>query len=54
MTNEELSDEEKQRVRAIVETEKPAHTKVIHYEWFASFWRLGVQSTVGIDVKVGD
>lgn len=54
MTNEELSDEEKERVMAIVEREKPAHTKVIHYEWYASFWRLGVQSTVGIDVKVGD
>ena len=50
---EELSPEEKQKVIAIVETEKPAHTKVIHYGWVARFWQLGVRSTVGVDMKVG-
>ena len=53
VSNEEIPDEEKRRVMAIVEIQKPAHTKVTHYEWYASFWRLGIQSTVGVDLKVG-
>ncbi|MHC5059061.1 MAG: hypothetical protein ACYTKD_30770, partial [Planctomycetota bacterium] len=36
----------------IVEREKPAHTKVIHYGWVAKFWQVGERSTVGIDAKV--
>ena len=31
----ELTPEEKQKVVGIVETEKPAHTKVTHYGWHA-------------------
>ena len=50
---DELSPDEKQKVMAIVETEKPAHTKVIHYGWVARFWQVGVRSTVGLDMRVG-
>ncbi|MHC5058675.1 MAG: hypothetical protein ACYTKD_28790, partial [Planctomycetota bacterium] len=37
----------------IVEREKPAHTRVIHYGWVAKFWQVGVRSTVGVDTKAG-
>jgi phage tail-like protein len=50
---EELTPHEKQKVIDIVEREKPAHTKVIHYGWVAKFWQAGVRSTVGVDTKVG-
>ncbi|MHC5059133.1 MAG: phage tail protein I [Planctomycetota bacterium] len=50
---EELTAREKQKVIDIVQREKPAHTKVIHYGWVAKFWQAGVRSTVGIDAKVG-
>jgi len=50
---DELTAREKQKVIDIVEREKPAHTKVIHYGWVAKFWQTGVRSTVGIDAKVG-
>jgi phage tail-like protein len=50
---EELSPHEKQKVIEIVEREKPAHTKVIHYGWVARFWQVGVRSGVGLDAKVG-
>ena len=29
----ELTPEQKQKITAIVETEKPAHTQVTHYGW---------------------
>jgi phage tail-like protein len=51
---EVLTAQEKQKVIDIVEREKPAHTKVIHYGWVAKFWQIGIRSTVGIDAKVGD
>jgi phage tail-like protein len=50
---EELAPQEKQKIVDIVEHEKPAHTKVIHYGWVAKFWQVGVRSTVGLDAKVG-
>ena len=50
---EELTPHEKQKVIEIVEREKPAHTKVIHYGWVAKFWQVGVRSTVGVDMKAG-
>lgn len=50
---EELTPPEKQKIIEIVEHEKPAHTRVIHYGWIARFWQIGVRSTVGIDAKVG-
>ena len=50
---EELTLHEKQKVMDIVEREKPAHTKVIHYGWVAKFWQVGVRSTVGVDTKAG-
>ncbi|MHC5054541.1 MAG: phage tail protein I [Planctomycetota bacterium] len=50
---EELTPHEKQKVIDIVEREKPAHTKVIHYGWVAKFWQVGVRSTVGVDMKAG-
>jgi len=53
MTAEELSAQQKQLVMGIVEIQKPAHTKVIHYEWFTIFWRIGINSTIGVDTKVG-
>ena len=53
MTAEELSAEQKKLVMGIVEVQKPAHTKVIHYEWYAPFGRIGIDSTIGVDTKVG-
>ena len=50
---DELTAQEKQKIVDIVEHEKPAHTKVIHYGWVAKFWQVGVRSTVGLDTKVG-
>ena len=50
---EELTPHEKQKVIDIVEREKPAHTKVIHYGWAVWFWQVGVRSMVGVDAKVG-
>lgn len=50
---EDLTAEQKQKIMAVIELQKPAHTKVIHYVWFASYWRLGVRSTVGIDMMTG-
>ena len=50
---DELSPEQKARIVAVIEAEKPAHTKVLHYGWAAFFWQLGVRSTVGLDMRVG-
>ena len=52
-SNDELTEQQKQKVMAIVEIQKPAHTKVISYGWYAEFWWLGVKSTVGVDMRVG-
>lgn len=50
---QDLTPEQKQKIMAVIELQKPAHTKVIHYVWFASYWHLGVRSTVGIDMVTG-
>ena len=50
---EELAPHEKQKGIDIVERERPAHTKVIHYGWVARFWQVGVRSGVGVDARVG-
>jgi len=50
---EELTPEEKQRIMHVVEIEKPAHTKVIHFGWSARYWQVGVRATVGLTTKVG-
>lgn len=49
----ELTPEQKSKVMTIVEIQKPAHTKVIRWYWVSTFWRIGVSSTVGIDMRVG-
>jgi phage tail-like protein len=50
---EKLTAEQKQKIMAVVELQKPAHTRVIHFGWHASFWQVGVRSTVGIDTETG-
>jgi len=50
---EDLTAEQKNKIMAVIELQKPAHTKIIHYEWFASYWQLGVRSTVGVDMVTG-
>jgi len=50
---EELSSGQKQKIRQIVELQKPAHTKVIHYVWQAGFWQIGLRSSLGINTRVG-
>ena len=49
----ELTAEQKGKVMTIVEIQKPAHTKVIRWDWVSTFWRIGVSSTVGVDMRVG-
>lgn len=41
------------KVRERVLIEKPAHTQVVYVGWFASFWQVGVRSTLGVDTKAG-
>lgn len=41
------------KIQAVVEEQKPAHTKVMEYLTLALFWRTGVRSTIGVDTKVG-
>ena len=50
---DELTSEQKQKIRNIIESEKPAHTKVLHYVWVVRFWQIGVDSTVGVNTRVG-
>jgi len=50
---EKLTPEQKRKIMAVVELQKPAHTRVIHYGWYHSFWQVGVRSTVGIDIETG-
>ncbi|MCI0633689.1 MAG: phage tail protein [Actinobacteria bacterium] len=52
-TFEEFDLERKAKVRERVLIEKPAHTELVHVGWFASFWQIGVRSTLGVDAKVG-
>ena len=52
-TFEELSPERKAKIRERVLIEKPAHTQLVHVGFTASFWRIGVRSTVGVDTKAG-
>ena len=52
-TFEEFDPERKAKVRERVLIEKPAHTQLVHVGWFASFWQIGVRSTLGVDAKVG-
>jgi phage tail-like protein len=52
-TFEEFDLERKAKVRERVLIEKPAHTELVHVDWFASFWQIGVRSTLGVDAKVG-
>jgi phage tail-like protein len=49
----ELTAEQKSKVKAIVEIQKPAHTKVIRWDWVAHYWRVGDTATVGVDMVVG-
>lgn len=50
---EKLSSEQKRKIMAVVELQKPAHTRVIHYGWSHGFWQVGVRSTVGKDMETG-
>jgi phage tail-like protein len=52
-TFEEFDLDRKDKVRERVLIEKPAHTELVHVGWFASFWKVGVRSTAGVDTKVG-
>ena len=50
---EELTAEQKRKIMAMVEQQKPAHTQIIHYGWFYGFWQIGIRSTVGVDIMIG-
>lgn len=52
-TFEEFDAGRKAKVRERVLLEKPAHTQLVHVGWSASYWRIGVRSTLGVDTKVG-
>lgn len=52
-TFEEFDAARREKVRQRVLIEKPAHTQLVHVGWFASYWRVGVRSTAGVDTKVG-
>lgn len=53
-SEEALTDDEKETVMRIVEIQKPAHTKVIHYAWLVvSPWQIEVKSTIEVDTIVG-
>ena len=50
---EKLSFEQKRKIMAVVELQKPAHTRVIHFGWYEGFWQVGVRSTIGADIEGG-
>lgn len=52
-TFEEFDLDRREKVRERVLIEKPAHTQLVHVGFFASFWQVGVRSTLGVDTKVG-
>jgi phage tail-like protein len=52
-TYEEFDVEKREKIRRRVLIEKPAHTELVHVAWFASYWQIGVRSTIGVDTKVG-
>jgi len=52
-TFEDFDAERREKVRERVLIEKPAHTQLVHVGWFASFWKISVRSTLGVDAKVG-
>lgn len=52
-TFEEFAFEQKDKIRERVLIEKPAHTQLVHVGFFASFWQIGVRSTLAVDTKVG-
>ena len=52
-TFEDFTAERRIKVRERVLIEKPAHTQLVHVGFFASFWRIGVRSTAGVDTKAG-
>ena len=52
-TFEEFDAERRAKVIERVLIEKPAHTQLVHVGWLASYWQVGVRSTMGVDAKVG-
>lgn len=50
---ENIAEELFNKVKQVVEENKPAHTQVVAYRTFVTFWYLGIRSTVGVDLKVG-
>ena len=50
---EKLSSEQKRKIMAVVEIQKPAHTRVIHFGWYEGFWQVGVRSKIGADIELG-
>jgi len=52
-TFEEFDAARRAKVIERVLIEKPAHTQLVHVGWLASYWQVGVRSTMGIDAKVG-
>jgi phage tail-like protein len=50
---ERLTSEQRQKIMSVVELQKPAHTRVIHFGWSHGFWQVGVRSTVGSDMETG-
>jgi len=52
-TFEEFDAARRAKVIERVLIEKPAHTQLVHVGWLASYWQVGVRSTMGVDTKVG-
>ena len=51
---EPLPTAQMEKIRHVVERNKPAHTAVTAYRVTTFFWKVGVRSTVEVDTKVGD
>lgn len=49
----EFTPEQKAKITERILIEKPAHTELVSVSFYASFWQIGVLSTLGVDTKVG-
>jgi len=52
-TFETFDAERREKIQKRVLIEKPAHTQLVHVGWLASYWQIGVRSSIGMDTKVG-
>lgn len=50
---EAIPETQLNKLKRVVEENKPAHTQVVAYLTFVAFWLVGVRSRAGVDTKVG-